>query len=122
MNNRSEFTSLIETACEAYRERPDSLHWEPHYCKILEFIKSNAKDRDYFVRQFIGFVENPKSELVPLIEFCMHELRWTEVLEMAKKQGDLVERSLANKWMNNIVEAFGDDWDGTLYYDYYSSE
>lgn len=113
--------ALITAARLAYAEEPDPIAMEHHYEKILDFIVLHSSDQEDFINVFVEMVENPKEESISLIEYCMHELRWEDVRLAAQGQREVVERSLAKRWMENIIKSFTDQWHGTAYYDRFMS-
>jgi hypothetical protein len=117
----SKFQDLVTDVQRAYIDEPDPISMEPYYERVLEYIEQNPAERQTFIRTIVEIVENPREELVGLIQYCMHVLRWDDVRSAVQQKRNSVELSLTQKWMDNILESFTDQWHGIRYYDRYRS-
>lgn len=93
---------------------------------LLEFIKEHVECRDGFVSVFAAMVASGEDALIvpwEVLAFCMHELRWSEVLKIVESALDDAMRR--NDWrainvLANYRDAFYDDWDAADLFKYYS--
>jgi hypothetical protein len=114
------FQQLCEAAARSYAESPtDALYQEPHYLAVLRFVLDHPKEKDIFLRAYVSMMDNPKKELIPLIQFCMHQLQWDEVAVAAQRIAEQSNDSLIVRWMELIRRSFTKEWPGLGYYDYY---
>lgn len=88
---------------------------------ILNFIKENKKYKHKILSYFVAIM-NGEIEMPPeLIEFCMRELQWPEIKNLAiqkLEQGDPRKQYL----MEHIVNVYEKNWDDADLYEYYSKE
>jgi hypothetical protein len=91
---------------------------EAGYESLLEFLERESGDRRIFAIAMIdsvGEYKNARSGGEPLLSidamaFCMHRLRWDEVLEAAKRESDQYFVPRADSMLVRLIDAFDDDW------------
>jgi hypothetical protein len=108
--------SKILVSIEEARQDDDAL--ENAMVTLLGFIKEHPESRQVFVSEFLESVSGTKGVELDVVAFCMHELRWPEVLEAARTRN----RNPHPRSMNliaRIIEAYDDDWDSRDLYAYY---
>jgi hypothetical protein len=118
------WTSALQILERLQAPRPDAVmiasELEADFLQLLQVINRSpslrARFSDLFSRMIRGEIPEPEN----MVAFCMHELRWPEVLEVAKRE--------AAKWdprtlsvATQVVEAFQDDWRDRVLFPHYSS-
>lgn len=92
---------------------------EPEFLEFLELVKHSPQLRGHFVEIFASMLRAETPAPFQLIAFCMHELRWPEIEQVAldeMKHGHPRYFSLASE----TAEAYeGDEWFGRLVFPYY---
>jgi hypothetical protein len=111
----TEFSKILVSIEEA-RQDDDAV--ESAMVTLLGFIKAHPEARPAFVSAFVESVSGTKGAALDVIAFCMHELRWPEILEAART----CNRNPNPRSMNliaRIIEAYDDDWDSRDLYAYF---
>lgn len=116
----TEFDDLYARAQVSVRDHDDATMYEPDLLNVLEYIKQHPSDTAHVKAIFCRDIEEGTRIPFQLIGYCMHELRWPEVLaaavrRKAREAGNPHGRRLAEL----IIEAYNDDWDCHLMFDYY---
>jgi len=111
-----EFLSLCERI--AGLEVSYSSELEGGYEKLLEFIERDSGNRRILVDAMlasIGEYKNARFGGKPLLSidamaFCMHRLRWNEVLEAARRENTQYFAPKADSTLVRLIDAFEDGW------------
>ena len=94
---------------------------EKYFVDALNTIKENEKNKAEILHYFANIM-NGKIDMPPeLIEFCMRELQWIEIKDLALKliaKGDPRIQST----MEHIIEVYEREWEDADLYKYYSGE
>lgn len=95
---------------------------EDDFIRFLALIKQNLGLRAHFVEIFTRMLRAETPAPFHLIAFCMHELQWPEIEQVAldeMKHGHPRNFSLASE----TAEAYeGEEWFGRLVFNYYQSK
>lgn len=116
------FLKLYDDALSATQRYDDASLYEPYFVAVLSFIKKHPDLIQNIKATVCNVVE--KGNVLPyeLIAFCMHELRWPEVLDSANKRIQAEDRNPhARRLAELIVEAYDPMWDCRVLYSYYSA-
>lgn len=92
---------------------------EPLYEKLLKFLTEHSEDRHLLSSELVSMVRSfrfsRESDGVKLsvdaIAFCMHQLRWSEVLEVAKSEHDTSFSKKRSSTLLPLISAFDDEWE-----------
>ncbi|MFC4158787.1 hypothetical protein [Chitinimonas lacunae] len=91
---------------------------EPLYEKLLEYLKCSENSREELVQVLTAAVchfRNARSDgrgelSIDAIAYCMHELRWDEVLKVAIEEHRSYFVPRRSSTLIRLIEAFEDDW------------
>jgi|GEM_PF-6125564 len=84
--------------------------------RFLQLVRQSEGDRDGFVCMFSKIVTGARGAPEWLVAYCMHALRWPEVLAVAEnevRRGHPATLSVASE----VVDAYSDDWFGRDLFD-----
>lgn len=91
---------------------------EPEMARFLHTVKCHPNQRSFVVRLFIeSFSDKSHMKWEPweFMQFCMHDLRWSELRDFirAKRDEDVKSRGARSSTIwNDILTAFDDEWTG----------
>ena len=97
---------------------------EPLYDELLGFLESHGSERallaqflveEVKARRTHGTADGPRLP-IQAIAYCMHVLRWSEVLDAAKRENDEFYSLQMGTAMQPIIGAFADDWEDRDFY------
>ena len=116
-----EFGRLIEVAEKKWRATYSADDLEPELLNILIFTKHNLDSKGVLEQCFLDLIYTKKWRVsLDVLEFCMHELKWSKIKQALEKvvenTNDIRERDA----LSGVIEAFSDDWNGAVIYNYYS--
>jgi len=102
----------------ATEEDSYSANIESSYEKLLQLLADNNEARTFFANELIKSVRGYRYARdrgasllsVDAIAYCMHELRWPEVLAAAQKEHAEVFSKKMDSMLVRLLDAFGDDW------------
>jgi len=114
-DNDRQLNELFSLACRACIESDSTRDFEPRFADLLDFIRLNPQCREEALRKFLDQVLNP-SGCLELLEYCMYELRWTEVKAKALEVIAGAEDWRLKSALSHVVEAFEKDWPGAKMY------
>lgn len=110
----------LRNICKKVREAEEdkTSEVEPFYEKLLKFLRENESSRNEFMQVLIAAVRHFKNarnegrgELsIDAIAYCMHELRWSEVLKVALEEHQSYFVPKRSSTLLRLIEAFDDDW------------
>jgi hypothetical protein len=86
--------------------------------RLLEYVRTHPEQRQEMASYFVEAVQGRRRADLQAVAFCMHELRWPEVLAAARQ----VNAQPHPRTMNlvaHVIGAFEDDWSLREVYDYY---
>ena len=91
---------------------------EGGYERMLNFLTENSANRAVLSKEMISIVrkyrEARKGEGILLsvdaMAYCMHELRWREVLEVANDEHRSYFLPKADSTLRRLIDSFSDDW------------
>lgn len=97
---------------------------EPVYEELLGFLEAHGSERAELGRLLAEEVRAHRTHAVsgesrlPIqaIAYCMHVLRWSDVLEAAKQENDEFYSLRMSTAMEPIISAYSDDWDDRDFY------
>ena len=123
-NIETNFNLLCEMVEKANIPTAGQDEVEPSYEKLLEFLADHPKERVFLSQKLIEimseyrFVRGTKVKLLPsaAIAYCMHELRWPEIYEFAKKENIAFYSKKMETLMTDIMSAYDDSWDDRDFY------
>jgi hypothetical protein len=128
MKNESlliEFNSL----CERVRAEEDaySENVEEAYEHLLHFLQRHGSDEEFLSDQIVSIVKEfryarnsePTRLSIDAIAFCMHLLRWQDVLRAAKYEHDEYFAKRCDTAMDRLIASFDDNWDEASDYRFY---
>lgn len=125
MNINNELTKFIGF-CDAVKEKEKVTYGvneiEKELLEVLNYIKINKSQEDAIKKFLIKIVKGVEVYPLEIIIFCMRELQWLEIKEVA-----LVEKTKTHDWriissMNHILEVYEDEWENADMYEYYSKK
>ncbi|NHR08733.1 hypothetical protein HA052_26450 [Chromobacterium haemolyticum] len=110
----------LKSICHEVQEAEDSQYGdvEPAYEELLNFLKKNTDSRVTFAQVLIEAVchfRNARSDgrgmlSIDAIAYCMHELRWEEVLNVVLEEHRSYFIPRRSSVLVRLIEAFDDDW------------
>lgn len=71
------FYTLIAQAKKVDDEMIEDV--DTYYDRVLNYIISHPAQRDMFANAIIMMMKDPSKMPYTLVQFCMHELKWSEV-------------------------------------------
>lgn len=94
------------------------------YEDLLFFLQSHLDQRAELVQYLIDDIKSQRNgsdgekTRLPLqaIAYCMHELRWHEVLGAAKLENDEFYSLKKSTLMSSIIDSFDDHWEDRVFY------
>jgi hypothetical protein len=97
---------------------------EPVYEELLRFLEAHATERPTLAHLLAEEVKANRSRgvsnqsRIPIqaIAYCMHLLRWSEVLEAAKRENDEFYSHRMSTALEPIIGAYFDDWEDRDFY------
>ncbi len=92
---------------------------EPDLRRFLDLVAQSKIDRDGFVRLFSEMITGVRDAPEWLVAYCMHALRWPEVLAVAEKEVQR-GRPATLSGASEVVDAYSDDWFGRELFDRYA--
>ncbi len=103
---------------------------EPLYEDVLGFLEAHPNSRAELAQRLIAtmgsyrFGRERQEAILPstAIAYCMHVLRWPEVLEFAKQEHLSFYAPRMATLMTNIIDAFGNDWEDRDFYKRFRNE
>lgn len=122
-----EFSKIIQ-ACENQLDEtwnfPDVI---PYGKKLFKLISEHESLREQFSDEFVRCIEESSINHEPLIEFCMHELKWPETkLKLEALSRDAIAK---NNWnaitcIHGALDAFENDWPDAsdMYSEYFNGK
>ncbi len=121
------FLNIVEASekkLEATSNFPDVV---PYGIELLNIISDNIDLRPEFGKLFIQTISKSTLSHEPLVEFCMHSLRWVELKE---EFGSLCDNAVKNsRWseiqrLQGALAAFEDDWEDAIdfYGEYFNAK
>lgn len=90
--------------------------------ELLNFVKSRSQDAAYFKQCFIDIVIGVKYVPFEAVEFCMRELQWPEVRDVALRRLIDSPDFRVKDIMNRIIEVYDQVWQNRDLYAYYSQD
>ena len=95
---------------------------ESELLKILKHIKNDKENRELIKQFLIQIVKGIKLYPLEIIIFCMRELQWEEIKEVA-----IYESKNTNDWriissMKQILAVYDSEWEDADMYEYYSKK
>jgi hypothetical protein len=115
---KSKFRSLVEAASKRWDATSGADELEPALLDILNFVKAHIESRSVLEDAFIE-LSRSKGVPVEILEFCMHELRWSKVRDEVESairgSTDLREQQA----LERVLTAYSDDWEDADLYAYY---
>jgi hypothetical protein len=119
-NKVDKFWSLCEDATKSWEATPDTKKYEPSFLRILNFIKSNEDFHSEFKKGFIQIIRNPDLAIWEIVMFCMRDLKWREVYEVAHFEHSVSNDIRTKDALEKIMEVFEDEWEDADLFEYYS--
>lgn len=118
MTDVDELEALLRQAEEDITRLASCTLFEPALVRVLAFIKRHPEDWPSFQALFATRVAQGTISW-EIVEFCMAELRWTNVREVAEMRMEETDDFRIKDVMAKILAAYRDDWDGRDMYAYY---
>ena len=113
----------IRSGEDTYSEEVESL-----YAELLDFLENNPSARPELAETLKSAVrhfrnarrEGPGILSIDAISYCMHELRWEEILQVALEEHRDYFVPRRESTLVRLIEAFEDDWSEAESYKRYS--
>lgn len=105
-------------ACDNFDSTQD---FEPFLLRVLLFVKSNPLHVSDFKEYFTRMLHDPNLGPWELIEFCMRDLQWPEILEAAKRRMSANADHRIKAVMAKIIAVYQQNWEDRDLYKYYSN-
>lgn len=118
-NKREQLRQLLADAQQALEAASTTEEFELFFVKLLTFLKEHPEARAEASQAFLRFMRCEPGAPQELIEFCMHELKWPEILDYGKHQLASEQDLRRRKFYEDIIEAYGREWRGHDLYAYY---
>ena len=120
--NLEKFISL----CDAVKEKEARTYGvneiEKELLNVLNFIKEHNTSKKEFEIFLIKIVKGIELYPLEIIIFCMRELQWQEIKNVALNEKNNTNDGRVISSMNHILEACGADWEDADMYEYYSKK
>jgi hypothetical protein len=120
MPDSTRFVEAERQLAEMVRKHPDSplraRDMEGDLSRFLQLVEESQGERDVFVSLFSEIVRGLRDAPEWLVAYCMHVLRWPEVLVVAEEElrrGHPSTLSVASE----VADAYRDDWSGRELFD-----
>jgi hypothetical protein len=94
MEMREQFWTLAVNVTNQVSKTNDHRTVEPLLLEILNLVKANPQDRQFFVEAFITILHDPRKWSNLIVPFCMRELQFQELYQEALRLqncGDMAE-------------------------------
>lgn len=114
-----EFDRLVQDARRICEGPTSTSDYEELFVQVLSYVKKNGHLDREFRDAFVAMVGEPSRGPWELIAFCMHELRWPEVLERAREYSASSNDPRRIAVAAAIEASYSDDWDAAELYEYY---
>ncbi|MFT5584118.1 MAG: hypothetical protein ACI9VR_001703 [Cognaticolwellia sp.] len=115
MRHHDELAKLHQEAQRACEDGESTLDFEPALAALLDFIKASPECREAASRLFIQQVRGAGGG-VEMLEYCMHELRWSEVRDAARARIAESDDWRIKTPLSDVLAAFEDGWvDADMY-------
>lgn len=115
MNPQDRLARLYNEARRAGAEGISTSDFEPAAAALLDFIQATPECVDAASRLFVRQVMEAGGS-TEVLDYCMHELRWSEVREAARVRVAESEDWRIKTPLASLLAAFEDDWpDAKLY-------
>jgi hypothetical protein len=106
-----EFREIVSTAAREFGPASGAPEIIPFGAALVSLARRNPELREQMEAEFIASIG---SAPVELLEFCMHALRWENLMTYFKSQQ--VAAIARNDWRAEpfyrwLLEAFDDDWE-----------
>jgi len=119
MNPQEEFWRLCNEVVVALDQSQDYRLTEPSLLKILDLVKANPKERQFFVDAFIAILENPRKWRILIVEFCMRELKYPEVYQKAMEIDKTFKGVSGDMDAYSVLQVYGKVWPTGRIFEYY---
>jgi len=127
------FIALIRDAKEFSSKCVGVNEYEFKFIAVLEFIKKHPDLRPKIVEEFANLLKDRTYGHYHLIEFCRHELKWSEMRAEAEKifaafTEEVVRKKLHGtpsqhlSYLENVLSSFDETWEDGDLFDYYADE
>jgi len=83
MEMREQFWTLAVNVTNQVSKTNDHRTVEPLLLEILNLVKANPQDRQFFVEAFITILHDPRKWSNLIVPFCMRELQFQELYQEA---------------------------------------
>ena len=83
---------------------------EPLLEDLVDWINLHPFCRTKVAARFRELVASIDSENVEILQFCMHALRWAEILLAAQESATMTENVDRRRLYERLLESFLDDW------------
>jgi hypothetical protein len=124
------FVSLVHEAELVRRKSIGTGEYESKFVDVLNFIKENPSLRAQIVEEFLRMLNDTGYDSYDLIEFCLHDLKWPELLSKAVdiyafSKHEVIKKRLFGKPLDyisrleDLISSFGQNWQSADLYDYY---
>jgi hypothetical protein len=133
MNEFDEFVALILRAKNLEHQSIGTEEFEAQFVEVIDFINAHPALRPKIVEEFAKLLQDRSYGPYTLIEFCMHELRWPEMLAEAKRvfivfRDEVVRKKLHGmpsqhlSYLEDVISSFSDSWESKDLFKRYSEK
>ncbi len=119
MNELEQFLGLLRAARLGLENAVSTEEFEPQFVTLLEFIKRHPLIQRDMSSAFCALLKGDPGTPHELIEFCMHELKWPEVLAQATAGYERSTDPRDKHVFADIIDSFGPAWKSLDLYAYY---
>jgi hypothetical protein len=103
------------TACEDI-----DVNLEPMFSTVLELVIAHPELRAEFAHGFVFVLGDYHRGPHHLVEYCMHELRWSEVYDSVLKLLAEERSERVRQILRSVLDAYSADWSGVGFYSRFS--
>jgi len=119
METREQFWLLSRRATEQLSASSDHRKVEPTFLEILNLVKANPQDREFFVEAFVTILQEPRKWSKLIVPFCMRELQFPELYQEAVKLESSRKTDPANTL---VIQVYRKTWPLGHSFQYYKDK
>jgi hypothetical protein len=117
--NINTFWMLVSVTQNTWNKTYGVNEIEHHLLDILQFVKKHPTDKNDFIECFVTLLQENSGPL-EIVEFCMRELQWQEIKEVAEQMQRKSKDIRLRDAMQRIIDVYSENWDDADLYKYYS--
>lgn len=90
---------------------------EPALEAVLNFVQDHCDQRLEFANAFLDVLHDPEKGPPELVEYCMHELKWSEVRDAIQTWLDSERSERVRHILRKQLLAFDENWHDANFYE-----